>query len=74
MIPYREPTLGKTPSIRELEVLDAVSNGLSNREVGARLGVSPLTVKGHLARLARKIGTGDRAGMVGVGFRAGWLR
>lgn len=74
MIPVRTPTLGKPLSAREVEILGAVSHGLSNIEIAGRLVTSPLTIKSHLHRMAAKIGTGDRAGMVGVGFREGWLR
>jgi DNA-binding NarL/FixJ family response regulator len=44
---------------------------MSNKDVGERLGLSALTVKSHLARIARKLGTGDRAEMVVVSMRAG---
>lgn len=62
------------PTRREMTVLRGVSHGLTNAQIATHLGLSPLTVKAHLARLALKLGTGDRAGMVAVGFRAGWLR
>ena len=56
---------------REVEVLQLVSDGRSNKEVGEALTLSALTVKSHLARIARKLGTGDRAEMVVVAMRAG---
>ncbi|NHC13892.1 response regulator transcription factor [Motilibacter deserti] len=58
-------------STRELEVLSLVADGQSNKDVGEALGLSALTVKSHLARIARKLGTGDRAEMVMVALRAG---
>lgn len=58
-------------SEREVEVLQHVANGRSNKEIGASLGLSALTVKSHLARIARKVGTGDRAEMVMLALRAG---
>jgi DNA-binding NarL/FixJ family response regulator len=58
-------------SSREVEVLQLVSEGRSNKEIGDALGLSALTVKSHLARIARKLGTGDRAEMVAVSMRAG---
>lgn len=61
-------------SQRELEVLQLVAEGHSNRDVGERLGLSALTVKSHLARIARKLGTGDRAEMVVLAMRAGVIR
>ena len=62
------------PTRREATILRGVSHGLTNAQIAAHLDVSPATVKTHLANLAGKLGTGDRAGMVAVGFRAGWLR
>ena len=61
-------------SQREVEVLQLVAEGQSNRDVGVKLGLSALTVKSHLARIARKLGTGDRAEMVVIALRAGVIR
>lgn len=61
-------------SAREVEVLRLVADGQSNRDVGASLGLSALTVKSHLARVARKLGTGDRAEMVATAMRGGLFR
>jgi DNA-binding NarL/FixJ family response regulator len=58
-------------SSRELEVLQLVAGGRSNRDIGEALHLSALTVKSHLARIARKLGTGDRAEMVALALRAG---
>ena len=56
---------------REIEVLRLVSDGQSNKQIGEELGLSALTVKSHLARIARKLGTGDRAEMVAMAMRGG---
>lgn len=61
-------------SSREVEVLQLVAEGRSNKEIGDALGLSALTVKSHLARIARKVGTGDRAEMVAHAMRAGLVR
>ncbi len=61
-------SLGTTA--REVEVLQAVSEGLSNKQIGERLGLSSLTVKSHMARIARKLGSGDRAQLVAIAMRA----
>ncbi len=61
-------------SAREVEVLQLVAEGHSNKAVGEDLGLSALTVKSHLARIARKLGTGDRAEMVALSMRAGLVR
>jgi DNA-binding NarL/FixJ family response regulator len=61
-------------STREVEVLQAVAEGRSNKGIGEELGLSALTVKSHLARIARKLGTGDRAEMVALAIRSGLVR
>lgn len=59
---------------REVGVLRLVAEGRSNREIGEELALSALTVKSHLARISRKIGTGDRAEMVAFAIRHELLR
>lgn len=56
---------------RELSVLRLVADGYSNRSIGEELGLSALTVKSHLARISRKLGTGDRAALVAISIRTG---
>jgi DNA-binding NarL/FixJ family response regulator len=58
-------------SPREVEVLRMVADGRANKWIGERLDLSALTVKSHLARIGRKLGTGDRAHMVALALRAG---
>jgi DNA-binding NarL/FixJ family response regulator len=58
-------------SAREIQVLQLVADGKSNKDIGEDLGLSALTVKSHLARIARKLGTGDRAEMVATALRSG---
>ena len=60
-----------TPDLtaRELGVLRLVADGRTNRQIGERLSLSALTVKSHLARISRKVGTGDRAEMVAFAIR-----
>ena len=60
-------------SAREVEILSLVADGWSNKQIGHRLEVSPLTVKSHLARIGRKLGVGDRAHMVAISHRTGIL-
>jgi DNA-binding CsgD family transcriptional regulator len=58
----RVAELGITP--RELEILDAVAEGLSTREIGERLFVSENTVKTHTARLFDKLSARRRTQVV----------
>ncbi len=59
---------------REVTVLQLVADGLSNSEVAERLGMAPLSVKSHLVRIGRKLGTGDRTQMVAAAMRADLLK
>lgn len=74
----RQPAVSLPPGMRltpaELRVVDAVADGLTTDQAARRLNLSPLTVKQHLARVARRIGIGDRAGIVAFALRTGQLR
>jgi DNA-binding NarL/FixJ family response regulator len=61
-------------SRRQKEVLRLIADGQSNKEIGEALSLSALTVKSHLSRIGRKLGTGDRAQMVALAMRAGVIR
>lgn len=52
------------PTKRELEVLQLVSNGLSNDEIAEKLNISVTTVKGHRSNLLMKTGTKNTAGLI----------
>jgi DNA-binding NarL/FixJ family response regulator len=54
---------------REGEVLTAVSNGLTNKEIARELGISRHTVKFHLESLMRKLGASSRAEAVSKSMR-----
>ena len=63
--------LGITP--RELEILTLVAQGLSNREIAARLFVSENTVKTHCSRAFDKLGARRRTQAVQLGKQLGLL-
>jgi DNA-binding NarL/FixJ family response regulator len=46
---------GDALSTREREILDLLTQGLSNKEIGCKLNISPFTVKNHLARVFEKL-------------------
>ena len=54
---------------REVEVLGAISNGLSNKAIARQLGISQHTVKFHVEALLHKLGAGSRAEAVYKGLR-----
>jgi DNA-binding NarL/FixJ family response regulator len=60
-------------SARELEVLELVARGATNREAAAQLFISEATVKTHLLHLYAKLGVNDRAAAVAEGFERGLL-
>ena len=61
-------------SDREFEVLKLAAEGLSNKEIAERLGLSVWTVQTHLGHVFEKLGTRSRTQAVVRGLRAGWLR
>ncbi len=56
-------------SPREREVLDLLAQGLSNKEIGAKLNLSPFTVKNYLARVFEKLHVRCRTEAVMAYFR-----
>lgn len=58
-------------SVREMEVLTALAEGLGNKEIGERLSISPRTVDTHRTNLMRKLDTHSLAGLVRLAIRAG---
>jgi DNA-binding NarL/FixJ family response regulator len=60
-------------SAREIEVLELVAAGTTNREAAAKLFLSEATVKSHLLNIYAKLGVGDRAAAVAEGFNRGLL-
>lgn len=56
---------------RELEVLRALAEGMGNKQIGARLGISPSTVKYHLQAIFAKLGVRTRSEAVSYGLRHG---
>jgi NarL family two-component system response regulator LiaR len=67
----RVEQLGITP--RELEIVEAMAIGLSNREIGQRLFVSENTVKTHAARVFGKLGARRRTQAVQLAREAGLI-
>jgi DNA-binding NarL/FixJ family response regulator len=67
----RRPTNPMTP--RELQVLGLVAEGLRNREIAGRLGVSEQTIKNQLSSVLHKLGVPNRTNAVTYAVRHGWL-
>ena len=65
--------VAETLTPREVEVLRAVSRGLSNAEIGRELFIGEATVKTHLLRAFAKLGVDDRTRAVTVAMERGIL-
>ncbi|MEU4227046.1 response regulator transcription factor [Nonomuraea sp. NPDC026600] len=70
---FRAPGTAGPLSRRELEVLELVAAGTTNREAAARLFITEATVKTHLLNIYAKLGVGDRAAAVAEAFNRGLL-
>ena len=60
-------------SQRELHVLKQVADGLSNKQIARRLGISEKTVRNHLSRVFNKLGATNRTEAVMHAMRAGMV-
>ncbi len=56
---------------REIEVLGMLAEGLGNKIIAARLGISTHTAKFHVASIMAKLGAGSRTEAVTIGMRRG---
>jgi DNA-binding NarL/FixJ family response regulator len=68
------PSAARTAPIltgREREVLRMIAEGLANKEIAWRLGISDHTVKFHVSALLGKLGAGSRAEAISAGIRQG---
>jgi DNA-binding NarL/FixJ family response regulator len=68
------PSLAAHPlSPRELQVLNLAADGLTNKEIAYRLGISERTVQFHLNSVFNKTSTQSRTEAVALALRQGWL-
>jgi DNA-binding NarL/FixJ family response regulator len=71
------PPAGETTptmlSFREMEVLDCVAHGLSNKEIASELFVSEQTVKNHMTSVFKKMEVEDRVQALLFAVRHGWV-
>ncbi len=58
---------------REMEILELVVQGMSNRSIAYRLGISHQTVKNHMTAILRKLGVAGRTEAAVRALRRGWV-
>jgi len=72
-LPSVEVELYEALTPRELEVLEALGEGLSNKSIAARLGITEHTVKFHVSAIFSKLGAENRTDAVRRGVRRGLI-
>ncbi|MBU6424069.1 MAG: response regulator transcription factor [Chloroflexota bacterium] len=61
-------------SPREVQILDNIAQGKTNKEVAYALAISEQTVKNHMSSILRKLSVNDRTQAVVYAMRQGWIK
>jgi DNA-binding NarL/FixJ family response regulator len=61
-------------STREVEILDYIARGNSNKEIAKSLKISDQTVKNHITSILKKLSVNDRTAAVVHALRHGWIK
>ncbi len=73
--PAEDQAEAYTPlSPREMEILELVARGASNKDIARRLSISQQTVKNHMTAILRKLRVDDRTQAAVYALRHGWVR
>ncbi len=59
---------------REMKILELIVDGLSNKEIAFKLGISQQTVKNHVTSILAKLNLSDRTQAAIYALRRGWVR
>jgi DNA-binding NarL/FixJ family response regulator len=77
VLPHRslvhEAASADSLTVREVQVLELLAEGLPNKSIAARLGISDQTVKFHVASIAGKLGAANRTDAVRLAVRRGLI-
>jgi DNA-binding NarL/FixJ family response regulator len=65
---------GETLTLREIEVLQLLAKGYTNRQIAEQLSLSPRTVEGHRANISGKLGLHSRVELVEYAEKHGLLK
>lgn len=60
LLPSATPSVQESLSVRELQVLRLVAQGMANKQIGRALGITERTVKVHVGHVFRRLGVTDR--------------
>jgi DNA-binding NarL/FixJ family response regulator len=60
LLPSAKARVSDSLSVRERQVLELITKGFSNRQIGRQLGITERTVKVHTGHLFRRLGVADR--------------
>jgi len=74
MVPAASDAAMESLTRRELETLEMLAEGLSNKQIAARLNISEHTAKFHVNSILNKLGAGTRTEAVVRGLRRGLLK
>jgi DNA-binding NarL/FixJ family response regulator len=69
----RAPAVFAPLSPREIQILEVVTGGSTNKQVAYDLGISEQTVKNHMSSILRKLSVNDRTQAVVYAIREGWI-
>lgn len=61
-------------SPREMEILQYVTQGMTNQQIALKLGISHQTVKNHMTSILKKLAVEDRTQAAVYALRRGWVR
>jgi DNA-binding NarL/FixJ family response regulator len=70
---YDETAADEPLTSREVQVLELLAEGLANKAIAARLGISDQTVKFHVASISGKLGAANRTDAVRRAVRRGLI-
>jgi len=80
---FREMTAEEPPEVqplysplsnREIEILDYIAKGNSNKEIAKSLKISDQTVKNHITSILKKLSVNDRTAAVVHALKKGWIK
>ena len=70
----REQAAEPVLTVRQKKILDLIANGVPNKQIADRFGISLDGIKGHVRRICAKIGAANRAEAVAIALRKNMLK